>query len=313
MTRVAVAARSFVRNATLCAELETKYPHVTFADPAHRLDEDSLVALLRGHDRAIVGLERVDDRVLEQLPELKVISKYGVGLDGIDVTALARRGIKLGWTGGVNRRSVAELTLAFAIALFHRVPECEAALRRGEWRKLVGRQLTGKTVGIIGCGFVGQDLVRLLAPFECRVLSHDIRDYPEFYAAHRVTPVGLEELLRSSDVVTLHVPLDPSTRGMIGVAEIGLMRRDALLINAARGGLVDEAALAEALEHGHLAGAALDVFQMEPDANPRLLALPTFLGTPHIGGSAAEAQLAMGRAAIEGLETARVPGDGWPC
>lgn len=312
MTRVAVAARSFVRNATLRAELQAKYPHVTFADATRRLDGDSLVALLRGHDRAIIGLERVDDRILEQVPELKVISKYGVGLDGIDLAAVARRGIKLGWTGGVNRRSVAELTLAFAIALFHRVPECEVALRGGEWRKLAGRQLTEKTVGIIGCGFVGQDLVRLLAPFDCRVLAHDIRDYPEFYAAHRVTPVGRDELLRSSDVVTLHVPLDASTHGMIGAAAIALMPRGSFLINAARGGLVDETALADALERGHLAGAALDVFEMEPEANRRLLALPTFLGTPHIGGSAAEAQLAMGRAAIEGLETARVPSDGWP-
>jgi D-3-phosphoglycerate dehydrogenase len=311
--RIAVAARSFVRNATLRAELQAKYEHVTFADPAHRLEGDSLVALLRGHDHAIVGLERVDDRVLEQLPELKVISKYGVGLDGIDVGAVARRGIKLGWTGGVNRRSVAELTLAFALALLHRVPECDVAMRRGEWRKLVGRQLTGKTVGIIGCGFVGQDLVRLLAPFECRVLAHDIRDYPEFYAAHRVTPVGLQELLRSSEVVTLHVPLDDSTRGMVGAAEIALMRPGAFLINAARGGLVDETALAGALERGHLAGAAFDVFAMEPNGNPRLAALPTFLGTPHIGAAAAEAQLAMGRAAIAGLENARVPGNGWPC
>lgn len=313
MSRIAVAARSFLRNAALRAELQARYQDVTFGDPAHHLEGDSLVALLRGHDCAIIGLERVDDRILDQLPELQVISKYGVGLDGVDVAALARRGVRLGWTGGVNRRSVAELTLAFAIALCHRVPECDVALRRGEWKKLVGRQLTEKTVGIIGCGFVGQELVRLLAPFDCRVLAHDIRDYPEFYAAHRVTPVGREELLRSSDVVTLHVPLDASTRGMIGAAEIQRMRKGAFLINAARGGLVDEAALADALEQGHLAGAAFDVFAMEPDANPRLLALPTFLGTPHIGAAAAEAQLAMGRAAIEGLETARIPGNGWPC
>jgi D-3-phosphoglycerate dehydrogenase len=311
--KVAVAARSFVRNPALRAELRAKYPDATLADGETPLDGDSLVAFLRGHDRAIIGLERVDDGILDQLPELKVISKYGVGLDGVDVDAVARRGIKLGWTGGVNRRSVAELTLAFAIALFHRVPECDVAMRQGTWQKLVGRQLTNKTVGIIGCGFVGQDLVKLLAPFDCCVLAHDIRDYPEFFAAHRVTPVGLEQLLRSSDVVTLHVPLDASTRGMIGAAEIALMPQGSLLINAARGGLVDEAALADALERGHLAGAAFDVFQMEPEANPRLLALPTFLGTPHVGAAAAEAQLAMGRAAIEGLETARVPGNGWPC
>ncbi len=313
MIRVAVTSRSFAGNPILREELKAKYSNVSFTDSASTLDGDALVALLRGHDRAIVGLERVDERVLTEVPDLRVISKYGVGLDGIDIDAVARRGIKLGWTGGVNRRSVAELTLAFALALFHRVPECDVALRRGRWNKLVGWELTGKTVGIIGCGFVGQDLVRLLAPFGCRILAHDIRDYPEFYGAHGVRPVTIEELLPAADVVTLHVPLDASTRGLIGATELARMRPGTFLINAARGGLIDEIALADALERGHLAGAACDVFQMEPDANPRLVALPAFLGTPHIGGASQEAQLAMGRAAIEGLETARVPGNGWPC
>jgi D-3-phosphoglycerate dehydrogenase len=312
MTKIAVVSRSFARNATLRAELSAKYPDVTFTESAEILDGADLVAILRGHDRAIVGLERVDDRILEQVPELKIISKYGVGLDGVDVGAMARRGIKLGWTGGVNRRSVSELTLAFAIALLHRVPETSVALRDGRWQKIVGRQLTGRTFGIIGCGFVGQDLVKLLAPFECRVLAHDIRDYPDFYRANRVTPVGLYQLLLESDIVSLHVPLDRSTKGMIGAPQLSRMRAGTLVINAARGSLIDEEALADALDSGHIAGAACDVFQMEPDANPRLLAAPTFLGTPHIGGSTAEAQLAMGRAAIEGLETARVPDPEWP-
>lgn len=312
MTKIAVAARSFARNATLRAELSGKYPDVTFSNSTEVLDGARLVALLRGHDRAIIGLERVDEAVLSQLPELQIISKYGVGLDGIDMDAVARRGIKLGWTGGVNRRSVSELTLAFAIALVHGVPETSVALRGGQWRQLVGRQLTGRSFGIIGCGFVGQDLVGLLAPFACRILAHDIRDYPEFYRSHGVTPVALPRLLAESDIVSLHVPLDDTTRGMIGSAELAMMRPGSFLINAARGGLIDEDALAQTLESGHLAGAAADVFQMEPDANPRLLALATFLGTPHIGGSTDEAQLAMGRAAIEGLETARVPGNGWP-
>ena len=311
--RVAVAARSFNRNPQLRAELKARYPEATFYDAAEMLDGDALVAFLRGHDRAIVGLERIDARVLSQLPELRVISKYGVGLDALDLEAIANRGIRLGWSGGVNRRSVSELTLAFAIALFHRVPECESALRRGEWHKVAGHQLTGKTVGIVGCGFVGQDLVRLLAPFECRVLAHDIRDYPDFYAAHGVAAVGLDELLSAADLVTLHVPLDASTRGMIGAAQLAKMRPGTFIINAARGGLIDEAALCGALESGHLGGAACDVFAAEPDANPRLMALPNFFGTPHIGGSAVEAQLAMGRAAIDGLENARVPGQGWPC
>ena len=311
--KVAVAARSFNRNPRLRAELLVRYPDAAFSESAEVLDGDGLIEFLRGHDSVIVGLERIDERVLAAVPELRVISKYGVGLDGLDIEAIARRGVRLGWTPGVNRRSVAELTLAFALALFHRVPESDTSLRHGEWNKTVGRELTGKTIGIIGCGFVGQDLVRLLAPFQCRILVHDIRDYPEFFAAHHVAPVSLDELLTSADLVTLHVPLDASTRRMIGAAQLAKMRQGSLLINAARGGLIDEAALADALERGHLGGAACDVFETEPDASPRLLASPTFLGTAHIGGSAVEAQMAMGRAAIDGLETARVPGNGWPC
>ena len=121
-----------------------------------------------------------------------------------------------------------------------------------------------------------------------------------------------DRLLAEAEIVTLHVPLDDSTRGMIGAAELARMQKGACLVNAARGGLVDERALIEALSSGRLAGAAFDVFQMEPEANPELLALPAFLGTPHIGGSTAEAQLAMGRAAIAGLEQARDVANGWP-
>ena len=312
MTRIAVVSRSFARNPALKAELLARYRDVAFTDSPSVLEGAALIDLLRGHDRAIVGLERIDAAVLDAVPELRVVSKYGVGLDGLDMEALAARGVKLAWTGGVNKRSVSELTLAFAIALMHRLPESIRELNGGVWRPLVGRQLTGRTVGLVGCGHVGQDLVRLLAPFECRVLAHDIRDYPEFYASRRVEPVSLDRLLEASDIVSLHVPLDAVTRGMIGAAEIARMPAGAVLINAARGGLVDESALADALSSGHLAGAACDVFQIEPDANPRLLAMPTFLGTPHIGGSTVEAQLAMGRAAIEGLDSARPVGDGWP-
>lgn len=310
--RIAVAARSFSRNPALRLELSEKYPDVTFSESADVLDGDALVTFLAGRDHAIVGLERIDERVLAASPDLKVISKYGVGLDGVDLAAIARFGVKLAWTGGVNRRSVAELTLAFALSLLHRVPETSVLLRAGEFQRLVGRQLTGRVVGMIGCGFVGKDLVSLLAPFGCRVLATDIRSYPEFYASHGVEAVDLDRLLSESDIVTLHVPLDETTRGMIGASELARMRKGACLINAARGGLVDEPALIDALLSGHLAGAACDVFQMEPEANPALLALPSFLGTPHIGGSTAEAQLAMGRAAIAGLETAELLGPSHP-
>jgi D-3-phosphoglycerate dehydrogenase len=178
----------------------------------------------------------------------------------------------------------------------------------GTWRQHAGGQLTGRTVGIIGCGHVGKDLVHLLQPFACPVLVHDIVDYGEFYARHSIEPVGLEALLARADVVTLHVPLNGSTRMMLDAGKLGLLKPTAVLINTARGGLVDESALKQMLQSRRLAAAAFDVFSIEPPQDPELLSLPNFLATPHIGGSASEAMLAMGRAAIEGLDHHQIPG-----
>ena len=300
--KVAVCSRSFSVNPILRKELLARYRNVTFNDAGAKLEGDSLVAFLRGHDKAIIGLERIDDEVLSRLPELKVISKYGVGLDMIDVEALRRHGKRLGWTSGVNRRSAAELTLAFAIAILRHVPAANRELLSGTWRQHVGGLLSGRTVGIIGCGHIGKDLVRLLQPFGCPILVNDIRHYGDFYAEHAIKAVGLEDLLVRADVVTLHVPLDDSTRGIISAARLAMMKPSAVLLNVARGGLVDEAALKQALMEKRLAAAAFDVFADEPPNDRELISLPNFLATPHIGGSAEEAILAMGRAAIEGLE-----------
>ncbi len=305
--RVAVTSRSFSRHPTLRAELLARYPHVTFNDEGRSLAGESLIAFLRGHERAITGLERLDEAVFKALPELKVVGKHGVGLDMIDLEAMARHGVKLGWTGGVNRRSVSELVIAFAVMLLRHLPATAAETRDGAWRARVGRQLSERTVGIVGCGHVGKDLAVLLRAMGCRVLAHDIRDFPEFYARHGVAPVGLTELLRAADVVTLHVPLDASTRNMLSAERLALMRVDAVLINTARGKIVDETALKARLKDGRLAGAAFDVFATEPPEDAELLRLPNFLATPHIGGAAEEAILAMGRAAIAGLDAAGDP------
>jgi len=172
----------------------------------------------------------------------------------------------------------------------------------GGWRHPGGRQLSSAVVGIIGCGHVGQQVARLCTAFGARVLAHDIRAYDDFYRAAGVTPVPLDAILAQSDIVTIHVPLDASTRGMIGPRELARMKPSAFLVNTARGGIVDEQALKVALIEQRLAGAALDVFAVEPPVDRELLRLPTFVGTPHIGGSTEEAVLAMGRAAIAGLD-----------
>jgi D-3-phosphoglycerate dehydrogenase len=180
-------------------------------------------------------------------------------------------------------------------------------MRDGVWRARVGRQLSERTVGIVGCGHIGQDLAALLRAFGCRVLAHDIRDFPEFYARHRIEPVGLDDLLRRADIVTLHLPLDATTRNLMSADRLALLRPDAILINAARGGIVDEGMLKTMLKSGRLTAAAFDVFATEPPEDMELLRLPNFLATPHIGGAAEEAILAMGRAAIAGLDKAGDP------
>jgi phosphoglycerate dehydrogenase-like enzyme len=291
----------------LRAELLARYAQVTFNDAGLQLAGDSLVEFLSGHDKAITALEMIDDYVLSRLPELQVIGKYGVGLDMIDLNAMRRHGKHLGWTCGVNRRSVSEMVISFAVAMLRHIPAAHREVLSGTWRQHVGGLLSGRTVGIIGCGFIGKDLVELLQPWNCTLLANDIIDFPDFYVHYGVTPVGLEELLQRSDVVTLHVPLDESTRNMISPARLALMKPCAILINAARGGLVDEAALKEMLVTKRLAAAAFDVFAVEPPQDQELLALPNFLVSPHIGGSAEEATLAMGRAAISGLDENAIP------
>ncbi len=315
MTRVAVCSRSFSKHPVLRAELLNQYAGVTFNDGGISLSGDDLIDFLSGHEKAIIGLEVLDEAVFSALPELKVISKYGVGTDKMDFAAMVRHGVKLGWQGGVNRRSVCELVIAFAISLLRHLPEANAAVRGNAWRQVKGRQLSDRTVGIVGCGHVGKDLAVLLRAFGCRVIANDIRDFPEFYAGHCVNPCGLEELLKTADIVTLHLPLDGTTENILNAERLEMMKRGAILINTARGGLVDERKLKSMLmEEGRLSGAAFDVFATEPPDDPELVNMANFIATPHIGGSAEEAILAMGRAAIKGLDDNRLPEPGvYPC
>ena len=319
MTKVAVASRSFSRHPVLRAELLARYPDATFNDAGLSLNGDALVEYLQGHDAAVIALEPMTADVFAALPDLKVIAKYGVGFDKLNLAEMRARGIKLGWTGGVNKRSVAELVIAFAINMLRGVPMANAEVRSGTWRQVIGPQLSDCTVGIVGCGHVGKDLGQIFrSGFSCRVLAHDVLDFPTYYADTGVEPVSMKTLLSESDVVSLHVPSGIGTQNLIDAEALAQMKDTAVLINTARGGLVDETALKAALMSGALFAAAFDVFANEPPEDQELLDLPNFLATPHIGGSAAEAILNMGRAAIEGLSDHRVPEPGafppppWP-
>ena len=300
---VAVASRSFSKNTILRAELAARYPDAKFNDTDRVLAGAELAEFLRGHAKAITGLDVLDAFVFDAVPELRLVSRYGVGLDMIDLDAARRRGVVVRWTPGVNRQSVAELTIAFMIALCRRIVPLASDLRRGIWGHGRGaRQISSATIGLVGCGHVGRTVARLCRAFGARVLANDIVDQADFYRAHGVEPMAFEPLLRESDIVSIHAPLDASTRGLIDARALALMKPTAFLVNTARGGIVEEAALKAALLDHRLAGAAADVFEAEPPADAELLQLPNFIATPHVGGSTHDAVLAMGRAAIDGLE-----------
>lgn len=300
---IAVTSRSLSKSQALRTELLSKFSKVKFNETGRVIRNDELFEFVRGSQALIVGLEPITSDLLKKLPELKFISKYGVGLDNLDLQAMKESGIQLGWTGGVNARSVSELALGFILSLLRGSYRAGLDLAQGQWAQPSGLQLTGKTVGIIGCGFIGKDLTRLLKPFECQILIHDILDISAFCSQLPAKGVSKEELLRSSDVVTLHIPYDKTTHHLIGEPELMSMKPSAVLVNTSRGSIIDEAALYQALRENRIRGAALDVFSIEPPVDSPLFKCPNFQATPHIGGSTQEAVMAMGKAAIENLET----------
>lgn len=307
MTSLAVASRSFSQNVDLRNEVLKLYPDAKFNYEGLSLNGDSLVEFLSGYEKAILGLETIDESVLSRLPDLKVIGKYGVGLDMLDLEAMNKFNVSLGWTGGVNKRSVSELVVSFAIYLLRRVAFANNEVKRGEWYQVKGRQLTGRTFGIVGCGHIGKDLVKLLKPFGCKVLVNDILDYSDFYKDNNITAVSLDTLIKRSDVVSLHLPLNDSTTNIINEDHIKSFKKGSIFINIARGGLIDEDALERALLDGTIGGAALDVFAVEPPLNSNIANLENVIVTPHIGGSTEEAIYAMGMSAINGLDDFSLP------
>src|SRR5437660_4492396 len=203
---VAVASHSFPKNPTLRRELLARYPSARFNDTGSPLKGADLLAFLSGCDKAITGLEVLDDTVFRAVPEIRIVSKYGVGLDMIDLAAARRHGVSIRWTPGVNRQAVAELTLCFMIALCRSVVPLASELAAGGWRRSGGRELSSCTVGIVGCRCLGQRVARLSRAFGATVLAHDTPASEAFYRGTSVTPVTLGVLPRASDVLTNRGP-----------------------------------------------------------------------------------------------------------
>ena len=269
---------------------------------AHDVDErpglsrDELCSIIAGYDALVVRSQvQVDGPVIAAGTKLQVIGRAGVGVDNVDLDAATRAGITVVNAPTGNTIAAAEHTLALLYGVARKVAAADASVRRGEWKRaqFTGLELRGRTLGIVGLGKIGQAIAGRARAMEMTVLASDPYVTSEQAAHHGVELVGFDELLERSDAVSVHVPLSRATKGMIGRPQLARMKQGAILLNVARGGVVDEEALAEALASGHLAGAAVDVFEREPPTDSPLLGAPNTLLTPHLGASTAEAQVAV--------------------
>lgn len=298
--RLLVTPTSFGKNdPRLKAELEAQAGEVIYNLTGKPLSAADLERLLPGIDGYIAGLDSITRAALTSADRLKVIARYGVGIDSVDLDAARERGIVVTNTPGANSISVAELALGLILSLIRQIPEGAAAVRKGQFPRLSGTSLEGKTVGIVGLGAIGKQLARHLAGFDACLLAYDPYPDTDFALKNNVTFTSMDELLAQSEIVSLHLPLMPQTQGMVDRAFLAKMKKGAYLINTARGELIDEAALLEALQSGHLRGVGMDAFAQEPvDPDNPLLDLPQVIPTPHLGAQTDGATNAMGWMAL---------------
>jgi phosphoglycerate dehydrogenase-like enzyme len=272
------------------------------------LDGRELLPLLTGMDAGLVSADQYSAEVLASpnAGRLKILSRWGVGYDSIDVAAATRLGIAVAYTPGMLDETVAEYTFALLLALARRVPTVHSLLSAGGWQTTWGHDLAGKTLGILGCGRIGQAVARRATGFNLRLLACDVAP-PAAASALGVRFVSFAELLAESDFLTIHAALTPANHGLIGAAQLRQMKRTAYLINTARGALVDEAALVQALTEGWIAGAALDTFVVEPlPAGHPLRRAPNVILSPHQASftyeTGARVSLAAARAIVDLME-----------
>ncbi len=296
--KIVVTSPSFSKNKTLCEEVSALFSEVIINSDGKRMKGQELIDYLKDADGAIIGTEKITEEILQNCPKLQFIGKYGVGMDNIDTEACQKYNVGIGWTGGVNRTSVAEMALSFMIGLCRNLYKTTYQLKNGTWNKHGGFQLTGKTVGIIGVGFIGKEVARLLQPFNCKILVNDIINQDQYYQEHNLIEASKEEIYCTADVITVHTPLTDQTQYLFNSDTFQKMKSTAFVINTARGKIIHAKDLQAALENQIIAGAALDVYETEPATDLDFLSHPHLICTPHIGGNAEEAVLAMGRSAI---------------
>jgi len=266
-----------------------------------KLDENQISDLIDDEVVGIIaGTEQITQKVIEKSSNLKVISRYGVGMDNVDLEFAKKKQIKVINTPDAPSLAVAELTLSLILHLLKRIGICDRRLRDKTWKGEVGNLLTGKTVGILGLGRIGKKVVELMKPFQVKLLVYDPFPDEKFISEHNISLVRLNELTSSSDIISLHLPLTDKTRYIISKNELLKMKKEAFLINTARGGLINEDDLFAALENNEIAGAGIDVFEQEPDTN-NLEQFENVVITPHIATMARETRKQMEIEAAENI------------
>lgn len=268
----------------------------------HELDPEGLAAAVPAYHGLIVrSRTKVTKEVLSRGTQLKVIGRAGVGVDNIDVDEATARRIVVVNAPPASTVSVAELALGHMVSLLRHLPEADLSVRSGRWERgrFEGRELFGKTLGLLGSGRIGAEVAKRAQAFGMRVISHDPYLAPEIAEGIGVRLVSKDQLFRDADVLSIHAALTSETRGLVGASQLAKMKRHAILVNCARGEIVDETALAEALRSGTIAGAAIDVYGKEPPMGSPLLMAPNVVFTPHLGASTAEAQARAGAIVAE--------------
>lgn len=284
------------------ATLEAFADEVVYNPQSRPLEAKEVVELLDGVDGYIAGLDYVTADVISRAPaSLKVISRYGAGVDRVDLGAAKARGITVTNTPGTNSIAVCELAFGLMLCLARAIPRLDSAVKKGEWPRSEGTELAGKTLGVLGFGAIGKNLARRARAFGMRVIAYDPFFDETFAQECGVVQKSLDEVIEEADFLSLHVPLTNETRHIIGEDAIARMKRGAFLINTARGGLVDEAAAANALKAGELGGIGLDAYEAEPVTDSPLLGLDNVVMTPHTGAHTSEAIAGMGILAVQNL------------
>lgn len=291
--RCFISTSSFGKQSPLGLEqLHAHGMEVTLNPFGRKLRKRETVELYSKADVVIAGVEDIDQEVLDANPQLKVISRCGIGVDSIDLEAVKLRKISLLTTPEPPAQAVAELTIGLIFSAARRIAEADAGIRRKEWKSLMGCLLKDKTLGILGFGRVGRKVAQVFGTLGMKLAVYDPFPNHDLIREVGATAADLKTVLSTSDVVTLHMPLNPHTKGLLNAERFALLKKGAIIVNTSRGGIIDEAVLAEYLGDGRLSGAALDVFENEPYEGP-LLSVPNVVLTSHMGSYAAETRIAM--------------------